>query len=182
MKEIRIDPNGAGKRMDKFLMRYLSGAPASLIYAQLRKKNITLDHKKATGSEILSEGDTIQCFFADGTWEKFLHPGLKDDSGNESYLAEATACYASHPMIRILYEDADFLIAEKPAGLLTQRAKPGDESLNDWLIGYLLRQGKTDAARLAVFRPSAAHRLDRNTGGIVCMTLTLWAAQETARL
>ncbi len=182
MKEIRIDENGAGKRLDKFLGRVLAGAPKSLLYAQLRKKNITLNARKAVGSEILTEGDRVQCFFSDETWEKFLHPGLKSDPGSDRLSDEAAACYRKHPEIRILHEDADLLIAEKPAGLLTQRAKPGDESLNDWLIGYLLHNDRTDPASLAVFRPSAAHRLDRNTGGIVIMTLSLKAAQVIAAL
>ena len=101
MKEIRIDHNGAGKRMDKFLLRYLSGAPGSLIYAQLRKKNITLNHKKASGSEILSEEDTIQCFFSDETWEKFLHPGLKREDAADPSLAEAAACYTLNKPIPV---------------------------------------------------------------------------------
>ncbi len=178
MKEILIDQNGAGKRLDKFIIRYLSGAPKSLLFAQMRKKNITLNDRQTEGSEILSEGDRIQCFFSDETWEKFVHPGILSAEGAETFLDECRRCYADHPGIPILYEDPDVLIADKPAGLLTQRAKPQDESLNDWLIGYLLSQEAVDAASLALFRPSACHRLDRNTGGIVLCAKSLAAAQQ----
>ena len=39
---------------------------------------------------------------------------------------------------KMLYEDEDILLLNKPAGVLTQKAKPEDLSLNEWLIGHLL--------------------------------------------
>ena len=104
MKEIVIDRDGAGKRLDKLLMRYLSGAPGALIYAQLRKKNITLNGKKAAGRELLKEGDHVQCFFSDATWEKFLHPALSHTPGvkNGAYgsgdpaVLSALHCFRRH--------------------------------------------------------------------------------------
>ncbi|MCR5092509.1 MAG: RluA family pseudouridine synthase [Lachnospiraceae bacterium] len=193
MKEILIDANGAGKRLDKFLFRYLSGAPKSLIYAQLRKKNINLNRKKAEGSEILTEGDTLQCFFSDETWEKFINPALRENDGTDdpadenngsarALVKQCKNCYRAHPEVRVLYEDEDILLLDKPAGLLTQRARKEDESLGDWLLGYLFEEKNLDPKSLAVFRPSICHRLDRNTSGIVICAGTLRAAQKTAVL
>ena len=54
MKEIRIGKNQCGQRMDKFLQKYLTEAPKSFLYKMLRKKNITLNGKKAEGNEILA--------------------------------------------------------------------------------------------------------------------------------
>ena len=54
MKEIRIGENESGQRLDKFLLKYMSRAPKSFIYKMLRKKNITLNGKKAQGNEQLS--------------------------------------------------------------------------------------------------------------------------------
>ena len=50
MQTIRIEKNDAGQRADKFLSKYLSKAPKSFIYKMMRKKNITLNKKKMTGS------------------------------------------------------------------------------------------------------------------------------------
>ena len=51
MREIYIKENESGQRFDKFLKKYLSEAPGSFLYKMLRKKNIVLNGRKATGSE-----------------------------------------------------------------------------------------------------------------------------------
>ena len=63
MKEIEINSNEAGQRFDKFLGKYLDQAPKSFLYKMLRKKNITLNGKKAAGNEILALGDNEKKFF-----------------------------------------------------------------------------------------------------------------------
>ena len=63
MKELIIHDNEAGQRLDKLLRKYLSEAPGSFIYKMLRKKNIVLNGKKATGNEHLKKGDYFQMFF-----------------------------------------------------------------------------------------------------------------------
>ena len=42
MKEIEINKNEAGQRLDKLLAKYLNKAPKSFIYKMLRKKNINV--------------------------------------------------------------------------------------------------------------------------------------------
>ena len=65
MKELIIHDNEAGQRLDKLLRKYLSEAPGSFIYKMLRKKNIVLNGKKATGNEHLRKGDSVKLFLAD---------------------------------------------------------------------------------------------------------------------
>ncbi|MCR5674429.1 MAG: RluA family pseudouridine synthase [Lachnospiraceae bacterium] len=206
MKELLVDPNGVGKRLDKYLTHVLSGAPKPLLYAQLRKKNITLNGRRAAGNELLSEGDRVQCFFSDETWEKFLHPAFRVHGGEDAHpvsggaggsgdtlrseadrsfaelMEAAEACFRRHPEISVLYEDPDLLIVDKPAGLLSQRAGQSDESLNDWVLGYLLSTGAVTVRDLGVFRPGICHRLDRNTSGIVICAVSLAAAQAVSRM
>ena len=71
MQEFKIGQNEAGQRLDKFLHKYLKEAGSSFLYKMLRKKNITLNKKKADGKEILTAGDEVQFFFSDETFEKF---------------------------------------------------------------------------------------------------------------
>ena len=52
MKQIFIGSNEAGQRLDKMLLKYLRNAPKSFIYKMLRKKNITLNGKRAQGNEL----------------------------------------------------------------------------------------------------------------------------------
>ena len=49
MKEFIINDNEAGQRFDKFLAKYMELAPKSFFYKMMRKKNITLNGKKAAG-------------------------------------------------------------------------------------------------------------------------------------
>ena len=71
MKELTIRKNEAGQRLDKFLAKYMNRAPKSFLYKMLRKKNITLNGKKAEGKEILCAGDTVKLFLSDDTIQNF---------------------------------------------------------------------------------------------------------------
>ena len=74
MKEIKIGNNAAGKRLDSFLKGYLPGASGGFISKMLRKKNITLNGKKADGTEKLRENDLIKIFFSDETFVVKIKP------------------------------------------------------------------------------------------------------------
>ena len=71
MKQLVIKEMESGQRLDKFLGKYLKEAPKSFIYKMLRKKNITLNGKKADGSEKLKTEDVVKLFFSEETLEKF---------------------------------------------------------------------------------------------------------------
>lgn len=71
MQEIQVSQAQAGQRLDKLLGRYLNTAPVSFLYKMMRKKNITLNGKKAAGKEIVQAGDMIKVFLSDDTWNKF---------------------------------------------------------------------------------------------------------------
>ena len=71
MREIRIRENESGQRLDKFLAKYMGLAPKSFFYKMMRKKNITLNGKKAQGNEQLKNGDVVKLFLSDETIEKF---------------------------------------------------------------------------------------------------------------
>ena len=51
------------------LIKHLPKAAPSFIYKMLRKKNITLNGKKALGNELLKPGDYIEIFFSDVTYD-----------------------------------------------------------------------------------------------------------------
>ncbi|KIR01186.1 Ribosomal large subunit pseudouridine synthase C [Lachnospiraceae bacterium TWA4] len=63
----------------------------------------------------------------------------------------------------------------KPAGVLTQKAKPEDYSLNEQAIDYLLQTKKIEDTRL--FKPSVCNRLDYNTSGLVTVGITYKGAR-----
>lgn len=174
MKSFQINSNEAGQRFDKYLKKLLSQAGSSFIYKMLRKKNITLNGRKADGSEKLSAGDQVKLFLSDETFEKFSSANTGSDSAD---CLEKQ--YPAFPL-DIIFEDADILIINKPAGMLSQKAEPGDISANEYIIGYLLSSGQLRPEELATFHPSVCNRLDRNTSGLLIAGKSLRGLQEMA--
>lgn len=170
MKQIIVREQEAGQRLDKLLARYLKEAPTGFLYKMLRKKNITLNHKKAAGSEKVQTGDEICIFLSDETYDKFSGAS----SGKETV----------YPVVRldILYEDGHILLIHKPSGMLTQKARPSDLSLNEYMLGYLQQSGQWDGTDHAGIRPSVCNRLDRNTSGIVLCGKSLAGLQMISEL
>ena len=166
MQEVKITALEAGQRFDKMLAKYLNKAPKSFLYKMLRKKNITLNDKKASGNEIIREGDIIKLFLADETIGKF--------SGVQIVY---TNCE-----LDIIFENEDVLIINKPVGMLSQKAKETDESMVEHVISYLLRTKEISEQTLATFRPSICNRLDRNTSGLITAGKTLAGLQELNQL
>lgn len=180
MQSVTIGNNQAGQRLDKFLRKFMQSAGTGFLYKMLRKKNITLNGKRAEGSEILALGDTVSFFFSQETFEK-MTGGASEDSSSET--SEYIHAYRSlsGAGISVLYEDGHILIADKPAGILAQKAERTDVSLNEWLIGYLLTEQGFPAGELHTFRPSVCNRLDRNTSGIVLCGKSLAGSQYLSR-
>ncbi len=172
MRRITIGPDEAGQRLDKFLRKYMKEAPGSFFYKMMRKKNITLNGAKCSGGEKLASGDAVCFFLAEETLEKF-GASAEPDSDTADY----GRAFSRFSRLPVLYEDGHVLVVNKPAGVLSQKAAPADLSLNEWLIGYLLETGQTDAGHLSTFRPSVCNRLDRNTSGIVLCGKSLEGTQ-----
>lgn len=179
MQLVTIDKNQAGQRFDKFLHKYLPEAGTSFLYKMLRKKNITLNGKKAEGKEILAVGDEVKFFFADETFLKFSG---KVALGEADTCLEYQKAFETLSGVTVIYEDENVLFLNKPSGILTQKAKENDLSLNEWMIGYLLTNGSISKETLHTFHPSVCNRLDRNTSGLVLCGKSLAGSQELSRL
>ena len=231
-----------GQRLDKYIKRLLPQAPASMIYKNLRQRNILLNGKRATGSEIVATGDEVRLYLADETIEKFggtVHGVMQDDlpgdrerhapgrqiqkgikqnasgQGSEGFFrpsvtggAEAAAAgeksspsgkqaairggstdhfigrvldarqaarvmQRKYPSLRLVYEDRDIAAAYKPAGVLSQKARQDDLSMNEWFLGTLLERGEVTEESLHMFTPSVQNRLDRNTEGLILLAKSL---------
>ena len=171
MRELTIRTNEAGQRLDKFLVKYMPLAPKSFFYKMMRKKNITLNGKKASGQERLAEGDTVKLFLSNETIDKFTK--------TDTVLQKSITPVAE---LDILYEDQNTIFINKPAGMLSQKAAKDDISLVEYVIGYLLESRQITEDELHTFHPSVCNRLDRNTSGIVAAGKTLAALQELSAM
>lgn len=166
-----IKENEAGQRLDKYLKKCLPQAPSGFLYKMLRKKNIILNGRKTDGSEKLYAKDQLKIFLSDETISKFSKEVMDMEALQSQYPVTA---------LTVLHEDKDILIINKPAGMLSQKACPADISANEYIIGYLLREGAISPEELSTFKPSVCNRLDRNTSGILIAGKTLRGLQHMA--
>jgi len=153
LREIRVGKNDSNQRLDRFLKKYMDEAGTGFIYKMLRKKNIKVNESKASPEMMIFEGDTIQLYLSDETIDKFI--GTKEV--RKSKLAP-----------RIIYEDENLVLINKPAGILSHGAgEEFEENIVDSLITYLIQKGDYIPRIEKTFSPSICNRLDRNTSGVI---------------
>ena len=172
MKEIMISTRDEGQKLHKFLKKYFREASSGFLYKMLRKKQITLNKKKADGQEVLREADRIQVFFSDETFAKMQ--GLDEVRRTYASLKELP-----HDL-DVIYEDEQILLINKPAGILSQKAEEDDISINEMILSYLIEKGELSLEQYQSFHPSIANRLDRNTSGLLLAGKTLEGQQKLA--
>ena len=163
-----ITNKDCNQRIDKFLKRMLKDAPVSFLYKMFRQKDVKVNGKKANIDYILKEGDAVDIY---------LKEDLLNQFHKEALLRPVKADFP------ILYEDDNILVIDKPKGLLVH----GDEgekriTLQNMVLNYLKDKRDWDPDSLTGFIPSPAHRLDRNTSGIVIFGKNLPALQELLTL
>ena len=164
MQEVIIEANDAGQRLDKFLGKAYPNLKKSAMYKAIRNKKIKVNRKRAAFDQVLEQGDHLLLFLPPDLLEKkvrVLQPAKE---------------------LEIVYEDQDLLIMNKPSGLLSMKDRPGDQdTLNDRLLSWLAAHDQYDPVKENSFTPSIAHRLDRNTSGLVMAAKNTPAARRLAQ-
>lgn len=184
MQEIIITEANEGQRLNKFLGKYLDGAPQSFIYKMLRKKNIKWNNGKATGNEILKTGDSVKIFMTDETIAGFRKDGkvpviLREAEQTDGLRICSKPGHQRQFPFPILYEDKDILIINKPTGVLSQKAQSSDYTLNEQIVDYYKSK---QVGEQGVFTPSICNRLDRNTSGIILAGMSLKGSQSLSAM
>lgn len=156
MKIIRINENDSGQRVDKFLSKLLPGMPRSLLYKQLRNKRVKRNKKALSAQDVLSCGDELYLYI------------------NDEFFVEAKEITATGRGLKVVFEDENLLVCDKPAG---QPSHGGDDSLLSQAQGYLFEQGSYNPLQENSFAPALSNRLDRNTRGL-CLVAKTAAAQK----
>ena len=153
VKTVTVGKNDAGQRVDKFLAKTFRSLPMTVMYKEIRKKNIKLNGKRCEIATRLAEGDVLALY-------------VKDE-----FLEESAPQYdflAAGKRLSIVYEDENLLLLNKEAGLLVH---PDEQEYRDTLITrvqrYLYEKGEYHPAEENSFAPALVNRIDRNTCGIV---------------
>jgi 23S rRNA pseudouridine955/2504/2580 synthase len=152
---LSVCQNDAGRRLDRILRNYFVEFPLSFINRLLRKKKVLVNGIARSGNYRVAQGDTITVKAAgENTGPTPPRPAPSE--------AEKTR-------LRIIYEDDDLLVVDKPRGMLTH----GENSLASEVLAYL--DGKIPTS--LSFHPGPLHRLDRNTSGLVVFGKSLAGSQ-----
>lgn len=167
MKKILITSKESNQRVDKYVKKYLNLAPLSFIYKLFRKKDVKINGHWVKENHILKEGEELTIFVTDEQVSEF---------NKEKEIEKVNLTH------EIVFEDENILVVNKPRGLLTH----GDEgekkfTLANEVINYLFFKGEYNPSEKG-FVPAPAHRLDRNTSGLVAFAKNLVSLQELEEL
>jgi len=168
MIKIVIGENEAGQRVDRFLRKYLGGAPLSMVYRILRK-DLKVNGRRVHEDAHLAPGDEITLYLTEEQLGKIARSPKKKPAARRQF--------------RIAYEDDQVLIVNKPKGLLVHGdAREKSNTLANQVCGYLQEKGEYDPARERTFAPAPVNRIDRNTSGLVIFGKTAEALRQLTKL
>ncbi len=152
MKSFVIDKSYEGQRLDKFMQKVMPEARMSEIYKALRKKKVRVNGKHKDGTYRLIQNDEVCMYINDEFFnaekKAFSFMNIKAD-------------------VKVIYEDKNIIIADKPSGMPSQDTDKTSVSLESAIRAYLYQKGEIDMQAVPLFLPTLCHRIDRNTEGLV---------------
>jgi 23S rRNA pseudouridine955/2504/2580 synthase len=136
VSHVTVGEDGAGQRIDNFLLRILKGVPKSHVYRILRSGEVRLNRGRVGPEARLAAGDVLRV------------PPIR--------VADAAAAPpVPRARVPVLFEDEALIVVDKPSGL----AVHGGSGIAAGLIEQM-RASRPDAKFLEL-----VHRLDRETSG-----------------
>ena len=140
-----VEPTAEGQRLDTFLARHAEGFSRSRLKALIKDGHVRL------GGNVVRD------------------PNARISAGFELTLAvpEAEAAEPEPETIplKILFEDADIIVIDKPPGLVVH---PGAGNFHRTLVNALIAHcGDSLSGIGGVKRPGIVHRLDKDTSGVL---------------
>ncbi len=136
-----------GMRLDRWFKNHYPELAFGTLNKLLRKGNIRVSGARAKGDTRLTVGDEIRVppIDDDPILKKRIFPL---DEADQTYIKDI-----------ILFEDADMVVLNKPAGLPVQGgSKSNSRNFDDLIRSYYVDQ--------EVVEPKLVHRLDKETSGV----------------
>lgn len=140
-----VEPTDAGTRIDRYVAANVPDLSRSYAHQLLEDGHITLNGADARPSAQLRANDVVLV---------------------RRPLARPTDLIAQDIPLAVVYEDADVVVIDKPAGMVVHPA-PGH--LDGTLVNALLAR-YPDITVGSDLRPGIVHRLDRDTSGLLVVT------------
>jgi len=152
---LTINDNEDCSRLDRVLIRHVGAARRSLILRLIRKGNVRLNKKRCKPESRVASGDEI-----------FLPVSLREPEQQQPDRI-AAGLLKKAASLPILFEDAWLLVVNKPAGVVVH----GGSGHEAGLIEALKEVRGLPDLRLA-------HRLDRDTSGVLLLAKNLQALRR----
>ena len=159
VRKVQVPEERNGQRIDNFLATQLKGVPKSLVYRLLRTGQVRINGKRAKPDARVSEGDEVRI------------PPVR--TAPEMPVAQAPTGLVQRAEDAIVFEDTDYVVLDKPAGL----ASHGGSGINFGAIELMRAARPNESLELV-------HRLDRDTSGILVLARkrsALLAVQDLIR-
>jgi 23S rRNA pseudouridine1911/1915/1917 synthase len=155
--EFRVEPAGAGTRLDQYLAGAAPGFSRVRVQDLIKSGHVTLNGAAAKASVRVREGDAIVL--------------------NEPP-AVPTETVAEEIALDVLFEDDDLIVINKPAGLVVH---PAAGHWSGTLVNALLHHCRGLSGIGGEQRPGIVHRLDKETSGCLVAAKNDLAHQALAR-
>jgi 23S rRNA pseudouridine955/2504/2580 synthase len=166
--QLTASADAEGQRLDKYVRKALKGVPLSHVYKMFRTRKVKVNGVRGRPEQLLAAADKIEIW---GDEQKLLaeppagQPRVRGQGG---------------PRLEVLLEDDDLLVVNKPAGLA---AHPGTGISGATLVELVRDHLKVPTGQPSgEFKPSPAHRLDRETSGIILVAKTRQAMVTLGQL
>ena len=143
-------------RVDRFLEARFPGLSFSHIQRIVRKGELRVNGKRADSKDRLEEGQSVG-----------IPPLRLDTPKQPGHLSEAAAKTLEALKEMTLYEDADVMVLNKPAGLAVQGGSGTTRHIDQMLEAMRDAKGQ---------KPRLVHRLDKETAGCLLVAKTRFAA------
>jgi 23S rRNA pseudouridine1911/1915/1917 synthase len=153
-----VSPEGAGRRLDVYLASRFPDLTRSRLQRAIREGNVRVDGAPARPSHVLRGGEELSLRLAPEPQAEVPRP-------------EAIA-------LRVVYEDNDLLVIDKPADLVVHPAGTVREGT---LVNALLGRGTPLSSLGGPTRPGIVHRLDKGTSGLLLVAKRDEVHQALAR-
>ncbi|MGH8636070.1 MAG: RluA family pseudouridine synthase [Burkholderiales bacterium] len=157
---LRVEPEHDGLRLDSFLASVVAGQSRSQMQRLIKDGRVSLNPPASAplrASTVVKAGERYVVDFPE------LRPALPQP--------EALP-------LRIVFEDPDVVVLDKPAGMVVHPAAGHDSGT---LVNALLHHVKDLSGVGGEARPGIVHRLDRGTSGLMVVAKHDKAHQELAR-
>jgi 23S rRNA pseudouridine1911/1915/1917 synthase len=152
-----VDPESAGLRLDVYLAGLLPQHSRSQLQRVVKGGGATLGGRPTKPNAVLKPGDLVEVELPDPAPATPLPQDLD---------------------LPVLYQDADVIVVNKPAGMVVHPAAGHDQ---DTLVNALLFHADNLSGVGGEQRPGIVHRLDRGTSGLIVAAKNDQAHRELTR-